>query len=499
MKISLGLRLGALLILSVGTFEVVSADQVSTRKIRVQVLHLNDVYEIASVNGGREGGLARVATIQKQLRKENSNLITTLGGDFLSPSALGLAKYKGKRLAGMQMVNVLNKIGLDYATFGNHEFDLKENQFFARLAESEFSWISSNVLNSNGQRFEGVHASVVQSFSAKGSDKKFRVGIFGVTLDENKANYVSYVDPKVSAGQELEKLKKLSDFQIALTHQSIIDDVELVEAYPDIDLVLGGHEHRNYQRWRGDFTPILKADSNARTVYIVELGFDPDTSETTIKATLLPLNEGLKEDIAIKAAIDQWTDIAFEGFREEGLEPGAIVTVSSHVLDGLSRHVRAGPTNLTDMIAEALLNSYSEAQLSIFNSGSIRIDDLLPAGKITGYDIIRVLPFKGQAQLFEIKGELLKRVLNQGVKNAGTGGFLQYANIQRREGHWMISNQQIVNDQLYKAAINDYLVSGEEQNLDYFTTENPGLTLLKTGNHLSVKKQLIRYLRDRQN
>ena len=138
MKISLALRLGALLILSVGTFEVVSADQVSTRKIRVQVLHLNDVYEIASVNGGREGGLARVATIQKQLRKENSNLITTLGGDFLSPSALGLAKYKGKRLAGMQMVNVLNKIGLDYATFGNHEFDLKENQFFARLAESEF-------------------------------------------------------------------------------------------------------------------------------------------------------------------------------------------------------------------------------------------------------------------------------------------------------------------------------------------------------------------------
>jgi 5'-nucleotidase / UDP-sugar diphosphatase len=489
--------IAVLIILYADTYQVVSAEQASARKIRVKILHLNDIYEIAPVNGGKEGGLARVATIQKQLVKENPNLITTLGGDFLSPSALGLAKYKGKHLAGMQMVNVLNEIGLDYATFGNHEFDLNEDQFLARLAESEFSWISSNVLNSNGKRFEGVHASMVRSFSAKGSDKSFRVGIFGVTLDENKANYVSYADPKVSAGQELEKLKKLSDFQIALTHQSIIDDVGLVEAYPEIDLVLGGHEHRNYQRWRGDFTPILKADSNARTAYIVDLVFDPDATETSIKATLLPINEGFEEDIAVKKVVDQWVGIAFKGFREEGWDPNLVVTISSKVLDGLSRHVRVGPTNLTDMIAEALLNSYSEAELSIFNSGSIRIDDLLPAGKITGYDIIRVLPFKGQVQLFEIKGELLKRVLDQGVKNAGTGGFLQYGNIQRDDGHWMVNAEQIVDGRLYKAAINDYLVSGKERNLDYFTTKNPGLTLLETENRLSVKRQLIKYLKER--
>jgi 5'-nucleotidase len=143
------------------------------------------------------------------------------------------------------------------------------------------------------------------------------------------------------------------------------------------------------------------------------------------------------------------------------------------------------------------LNSYSEAELSIFNSGSIRIDDLLPAGKITGYDIIRVLPFKGQVQLFEIKGELLKRVLDQGVKNAGTGGFLQYGNIQRDDGHWMVNAEQIVDGRLYKAAINDYLVSGKERNLDYFTTKNPGLTLLETENRLSVKRQLIKYLKER--
>src|SRR5687767_14995695 len=59
---------------------------------RVTILHFNDVYEITPVEGGRSGGLARVATVRKQLLQRGIPLLTTLGGDFLSPSALGTAR-----------------------------------------------------------------------------------------------------------------------------------------------------------------------------------------------------------------------------------------------------------------------------------------------------------------------------------------------------------------------------------------------------------------------
>ena len=119
----------------------------------VTILHFNDVYEITPVDGGAAGGLARVATLRARLKAREPGLITTLGGDYVSPSALGTARVNGERLAGRQMVAVLNVLGLDWATFGNHEFDIPESALSARLAESKFRLVSSNVTDAGGALF----------------------------------------------------------------------------------------------------------------------------------------------------------------------------------------------------------------------------------------------------------------------------------------------------------------------------------------------------------
>ena len=93
--------------------------------VEFTILQINDVYEIAPLEGGSVGGLARVAGLLRQLEVENPNTIAVLAGDFLSPSFMGTLKKDGERIAGLQMVETLNAMGLDYATFGNHEFDLK--------------------------------------------------------------------------------------------------------------------------------------------------------------------------------------------------------------------------------------------------------------------------------------------------------------------------------------------------------------------------------------
>ena len=73
-------------------------------KIDLTFLQLNDVYEIAPIQGGEYGGLARVETVHKELVEENPNTMLFLAGDFLNPSLLGSIKVDGERVRGKQMI-----------------------------------------------------------------------------------------------------------------------------------------------------------------------------------------------------------------------------------------------------------------------------------------------------------------------------------------------------------------------------------------------------------
>lgn len=67
-----------------------------------------------------------------------------MAGDFLNPSLLGTIKIDDERISGKQMIEVMNAMNFDLVTFGNHEFDIKEDELQKRLNESTFPWMSSN-------------------------------------------------------------------------------------------------------------------------------------------------------------------------------------------------------------------------------------------------------------------------------------------------------------------------------------------------------------------
>ena len=465
-------------------------------RVHVTILHFNDIYEIAPTGDGKEGGLARVATLRRQLLARNPNTITTLGGDLFSPSALGTAPFEGDRLAGRQMVDVLNHLGVDYATFGNHEFDLKENQFHQRMGESKFTWVSSNVADAGGLPFAGVRPNVVLPFVDARTGRAFRIGLFGVTEALNHASYVRYADPLQVAGEQVRQLDGQADFIIALTHQALDKDVELLERLPRIGLLLGGHEHENFQFWRGRFSPLLKADANVRSVYVVDLYFDPKSRRTEVRPSLVPIDDRLSEDSALKAVVERWMGVALESFRAQGFALHDQVAVTAEPLDGLEAHVRRGSTALTELIARSMLRPYPQAELSLFNSGSVRIDDVLPPGPVTVYDVIRVLPFGGKVQLATIKGSLLQRVLEQGEANVGGGGFLLGAHVRKVGGQWQVGGAPIDAGRSYRLAINDFLASGKEQNLDWLQP-GPDFSIDDAGEAHDVRQLVIDELKGR--
>ncbi|HYO21946.1 MAG TPA: metallophosphoesterase, partial [Flavisolibacter sp.] len=106
------------------------------QKIDISFLQINDVYEIAPLSGGREGGIARVATLKKNYLQKNPNTYLVIAGDFLSPSIYNSLQYQGKAIRGRQMVGALIMTGLDIAMLGNHEFDIKETELQERINES---------------------------------------------------------------------------------------------------------------------------------------------------------------------------------------------------------------------------------------------------------------------------------------------------------------------------------------------------------------------------
>jgi len=451
--------------------------------VTATILQMNDVYEIMPLGGSGLGGLARVATIVKDLERDDPNTFVVLAGDLLSPSAMTSARAAsdGGALNGQHMVDIMNHVGLDVAVLGNHEFDLREADFAKRISESRFQWLGANAAAADGTPFPGVRPNIVLT-ATNPAGHSFRLGIFGVLIDSNRASYVSYTDAFDTARAQVAAVSASADAVLALTHLALADDEWMAESVSGIALIMGGHEHQNIAAHRGPrFTPITKADSNAKSVYVHQLSYDTATSDLYVHSDLVEVNDSIEEDPDVAAIVREWRDRAFAAFRKDGMDPDAPVTTLTEALDGRESAIRYGSTNMTDAIANAMMAAFSGAQASFFNSGSIRIDDTLGPGPITQYDVLRVLPYKGDLRLTRVKGDVLTRILDAGRADAmrGQGGWLQYAGLARTDsGTWTIGGAPIDPAASYQVVINDYLLGGNERGLEWIAPASSGIEIL---------------------
>lgn len=440
--------------------------------LTVTILHINDVYEIDAIEGGRYGGLARVATVLQGLKRSRPPVLMTHGGDYLSPSAIGTAVIDGQPLAGRQMVDVLNGVGLDWAVLGNHEFDVPEAAFHARMSEGRFRIVASNVSDVNGQPFPGTVRSAIVSVRSGG--RTIRLGLIGLTIDANRRPWVRYSPPAQAAREQMAQLQGNVDAVIALTHLSLAGDQALVTEVPGIDVVLGGHEHENWLLRRGPgFTPIVKADANARTVAVVTLTFVKGRPSVTTRFQVI--DERVRPDRKVQSAAERWTTAAFNAFRKSGFEPERVVARATEPLDGRESIVRNRAGRLTDLLTSAFDREAGGVDVAILNGGSIRIDDVLQPGPVTEYDVIRILPFGGAVTRATFDGALLASVLDIGVSNQGTGGYLHLRGAAREGNQWVVQGKPLDPAGRYRVALTDFLMSGGETNLGFLTRTNPAV------------------------
>ena len=426
--------------------------------------------------------MARVETVHQELVAKNKNTLLVMAGDFLNPSLLGTMKHEGVRVRGKQMIEVMNAMSFDLVAFGNHEFDIPKKDLQKRMDESNFPWISSNVFNKTAdsikqfyQELSGVKRLIKGSFIKEIFDEdgtKIKVGFISVCIPSNPKDYVLYKDMFSAIVKEYESIKNKVDIVFGLTHVKIEHDREIAKLLPNIPLIMGGHEHTNKNEMIGNVR-ITKADANAKTAYIHSINYDKKNKNTIISSQLKSIDTSITDNLKVKLVVDKWSQVMEDQISKIVENPYEIIYTSKVPLDARDAPIRSKQTNLGNMIARSMAYSYdNKVDCSIVNGGSIRIDDQL-IGDINSIDIFRVLPFGGPVLKVEMKGSLLKKVLQYGENAAGSGAYLQRNNIQFINKTFTINNKKISSSTIYTVALSDYLMKGLD--IPFLTKDHPDI------------------------
>lgn len=255
----------------------------------LEVLHTNDTHScIMPLNpnladtavAGRGGFLRRVAMIKEE-RAKNPDLLLIDSGDFSQGSPF-YTMFKGDVEIGL-----MNLMGYDAVTIGNHEFDFGLENMARIFKMAKFPVVCANY-DFTGTCVEGLVKPYV-IIKRNG----LKIGLFGLSpqleglVDLSKCKGVTYLDPVEVGNRVAAELKhdKKCDVVICVSHLGWLrpdemGDQKLLASSKDIDLVLGGHSHSYFKELRyvnnadGKAVPVDQNGKNAMYVGKLTLSFD---------------------------------------------------------------------------------------------------------------------------------------------------------------------------------------------------------------------------------
>jgi 5'-nucleotidase / UDP-sugar diphosphatase len=419
----------------------------------VTFLQINDVYSTVPVDGA--GGLARVATYKRQLAAAGRTPFLVLAGDFLSPSVASTI------FRGEQMIAALNAVGVDLATLGNHEFDFGDDALIQRMHDARWQWVVSNVVDTRtGLPIGGAAPYVVRAFG------RLKVGFIGLCLttgeiSRERLTHTRLVDPIEAAKTYVPRLKSEgANVIVAVTHLPFDEDRALVEALPDVDLVIGGHEHYPITAVEGRAF-ISKAGSDARWVARIDVN-RRQAGAVERFYELVPITSALAEEPGTAGVVASYE-------KRLGAEMDRTVGDTTVPLD--AEHKGAAETNLGDFVADAFRDAV-HADVGLTNSGGIRGNRMYPAGPLTRRTIVAILPFDNTVCKIEVPGRVLLEALDHGVSRLprDAGQFPQVSGLTmrvdagapagQRVRDVTIDGRRIDAERTYTVALPDYILKG---------------------------------------
>lgn len=414
----------------------------------IVVLYTNDVHCAVDNNIGYAG----LAAYKKAVQATNNYVALVDCGDAVQGDVIGTLSK------GEYLVDIMNEVGYDYATFGNHEFDYGMDVLQGLVKQAKYQYLCCN-LTYTGTDGKGLTGYKPYAIATYGTVKVAYVGVdtpesftkstptyfqdangkyvYSFAEGNKGADLYASVQKSVDAAR-----KEGATYVVLLAHlgtdssSSPWQSTDLIANTTGVNVVLDGHSHSvipSQEVKDKDGKTVLLSSTGTKLANIGKLTITKDGKFST---ELISKDKYTDKDAT--------TDAYVKSLQAKNQELVDTVVAKTSVdltikaADG-TRAVRNRETNLGDLCADAY-RILSGADIAFVNGGGIRAD--LTKGNITYGDIIAVHPYGNALCVVEASGQEIKDALEwtarntQGLASDGTnalgemGGFLQVSGLK---------------------------------------------------------------------
>lgn len=442
------------------------------------ILFTNDFHSQIEPTDDGKGGVLRLKALVDSVRTAEPYVLLADAGDLVQGSDYF------SLLNGVVEMKMLDMLGYDIRTIGNHEFDKKMTGLGEMFALSKVPVVASNYDFSNTDL---AHYVVPSKILDAGN---LKIGFIGLNV-----RLLNLVDPKACEGviwqdavnvadtyaQQLRN--QGADMVIAISHlgygagsDAYYYDRGIAMSSRHIDMIIGGHSHTTLRKADyissadGDLVPVVQTGSRGLNLGYCRIRLD-DNGKPAFEYRLIPVNSRLDDrvDPAFSDIIDAYAS-------EVKAKTGVKLGYSRYDITGY-RNSNA-QSRLGNLTADGLIWIAKEfyevdADISIYNSGGIRAD--IAQGDVTLGDVYAVYPFDNVVSILEVKGSDLWELFGS-VANGSLpfGGNVKLRISGEQITSALIDGKQIVDNQTYTVVTIDYLANLGRYGLGNATSRKDG-------------------------
>jgi 5'-nucleotidase len=451
---------------------------------KLTILHTNDFHArfeaiskydgpcSAEDNGAGEcfGGSGRLVTAVAEARTRTNNSILVDGGDQFQ-GTLFYTYYKGALAAEM-----MNKMGYDAMTVGNHEFDDGPEVLRGFMDAVNFPVLMSNADVSREPLLADKLAK--STVIERGGEKLGLIGLPPQDTDElaSPGPNIIFTDPVQAVQGEVDKLTAEGVNKIiVLSHSGYGVDQLVAAGTTGVDVIVGGHSNtllsNTNERAEGAYptmvgnTAIVQAYAYGKFLGELNVVFDDAGVITSATGEPLIMDAAVTEDEVTVARVAE-AAAPLEEIRNK------VVAQTDEAIGGDRAVCRAMECTMGNLIADAMLARVADQgiQIAIQNGGGIRAS--IDAGEVTMGEVLTVLPFQNTLSTFQVTGATLVEALENGVGQVeeGAGRFPQVAGMSfafdatqpagSRVSDVMVGGAAIEMDKVYGVVSINYVRNG---------------------------------------
>lgn len=442
-----------LILIAISLLILVGCTDRLTESGKIVVLYTGDMH-CSVESGANKLDFAQLA-LYKQAVSNSADYVTLVDcGDAVQGSNIGTLTK------GESIVELMNEVGYDVCTFGNHEFDYGIDQLEKLMGMSDAEYICCNFMDSDGCF---VSPYTIRSYG------ELKIAYIGITTpytltssnpevfkDENGELKYSFCQD--TSGEKLYNAVQNAvdtaigmdaDYVIALAHlgngegYSPYGSEDVIAATSGIDIVLDGHSHtvvESREVYNKEGEPVMLTSSGSHMQYIGQVTID--TRRTA----------GKNDDVITIRLIDSSDYDRVAGKTEEtekefeeilGTEIGYTAKTLSVNSENGNRLVRNRETGIGNFVADTY-RSLTNADIAFVNGGGIRAD--ISEGKITYGDLLNVQPYGNMICVVEATGLEIRDALEMSYRRVEGKYEDENGSVGESGGFFHLSGMKVVID-----------------------------------------------------